>query len=88
MRLINTSTLKLEEFGPQHVPPYAILSHRWIEGQEVSFEEMRGPPPVEKSGYDKIKQCCEQARKDGFTFAWVDTCFHRASYSTRPNGTR
>ncbi|KAK7974430.1 hypothetical protein PG989_016278 [Apiospora arundinis] len=74
MRLINTSTLKLEEFGPQHVPPYAILSHRWIEGQEVSFEEMRGPPPVEKSGYDKIKQCCEQARKDGFTFAWVDTC--------------
>ncbi|KAK7917388.1 hypothetical protein PG985_010996 [Apiospora marii] len=58
MRLIDTSTLKLEEFGPQNVPDYAILSHRWIEGQEVSFEEMRGSPPMEKSGYTKIKQCC------------------------------
>ncbi|KAK7973137.1 hypothetical protein PG988_007271 [Apiospora saccharicola] len=74
MRLINTSTLKLEEFGPQNTPEYAILSHRWIDGQEVSFEEMRGSHPVEKSGYTKIKQCCKQARNDGFAFAWVDTC--------------
>ncbi|KAK8099538.1 uncharacterized protein PG998_012779 [Apiospora kogelbergensis] len=70
MRLINTSTLKLEEFGPQNIPPYAILSHRWIEGQEVSFEEMRQSPPRGKSGYAKIKQCCELAKKEGLTFAW------------------
>lgn len=74
MRLVNTSTLKLEEFGPQNVPEYAILLHRWIDGQEPIVEEMRGSPPQEKSGYAKIKRCCEQARKHGFAFAWIDTC--------------
>jgi hypothetical protein len=27
-----------------------------------------------KSGYDKIKRCCEVASMDGFEYVWVDTC--------------
>jgi hypothetical protein len=27
-----------------------------------------------KAGYHKIRKCCEQATRDGFEFAWVDTC--------------
>ncbi|KAH8624253.1 hypothetical protein IG631_20992 [Alternaria alternata] len=25
-------------------------------------------------GYIKIKRCCEQAKQDGYRWAWVDTC--------------
>ncbi|THU97864.1 HET-domain-containing protein [Dendrothele bispora CBS 962.96] len=36
-RLIDTRTLKLVDLKENDpVPPYAILSHRWIQGQEVS----------------------------------------------------
>lgn len=75
MRLINTTTLKLEEFIDQDVPPYAILSHMWGK-EEVSFQEMQGCDKIsrKKAGYDKIKHCCEIAMSDGFKHVWVDTC--------------
>jgi len=75
MRLINTTTLKLEEFIDKDVPPYAILSHTWAQ-EEASFQEMQGCDEIvrKKAGYNKIKHCCEVARSDGFNYAWVDTC--------------
>ncbi|KAH8686165.1 heterokaryon incompatibility protein-domain-containing protein [Tricladium varicosporioides] len=75
MRLINTTTLQVEEFIDQYVPPYAILSHMWGE-EEVSFQEMQGCDEIStrKAGYKKIKQCCEIAMSDGFKHVWVDTC--------------
>ncbi|KAI6137882.1 heterokaryon incompatibility protein-domain-containing protein [Pisolithus tinctorius] len=60
---------------------YAILSHRW--GAEVSYEEMTGLMKMEKgereevrqrTGYQKIIKSCEQARKDGHEWLWIDTC--------------
>jgi hypothetical protein len=27
-----------------------------------------------KIGYQKIKDCCEQARSDGYHYVWIDTC--------------
>lgn len=41
MRLINTTTLTIEEFKSKH-PPYAILSHTWG-AEEVTFEEYTQP---------------------------------------------
>jgi len=38
MRLINTRTLKLEEFIGQQIPQYAILSHTWGD-EEVSYQD-------------------------------------------------
>jgi hypothetical protein len=75
MRLINTTTFKLEEFIDSVVPPYAILSHTWAT-EEASFQEMQSCDEIvrKKAGYNKIKHCCEIAKSDGFKHAWIDTC--------------
>ncbi|KAI5997542.1 heterokaryon incompatibility protein-domain-containing protein, partial [Pisolithus albus] len=62
---------------------YAILSHRWEDGSEVTYEEMIGLMKMEgwkrdevghRSGYQKIIKTCEQAMKDGYEWVWIDTC--------------
>ncbi|KAG4281762.1 hypothetical protein FPRO06_10666 [Fusarium proliferatum] len=74
MRLINVENLKLETFIGGHIPPYAILSHRWgNDNEEVSFKDMtRGT--ANKVGMTKVKGCCRQAKKDNLKYAWIDTC--------------
>ncbi|KYG13654.1 hypothetical protein FVEG_13919 [Fusarium verticillioides 7600] len=74
MRLINVENLKLETFIGGHVPPYAILSHRWgNDDEEVSFKDMdRGT--MNKVGMKKVQGCCRQAKKDNLKYAWIDTC--------------
>jgi hypothetical protein len=72
MWLLDTTTLELREFQSSP-PPYAILSHTWGKG-EVSFQELGTLEAKEKAGYWKIERCCEQAKSDGFGYAWVDTC--------------
>lgn len=73
MRLINTSTLIIEEFFGE-IPRYAILSHTWGEG-EVSFQDYQNRPLAsQKLGYRKIISSCRQAFKDGLCYCWVDTC--------------
>lgn len=87
MWLINVETRLLEEFNSLEAPPYAILSHTWISGQEVTFQEMRAAagargeappdPPSRchfKSGWQKIDMTCRQALRDRLAYAWVDTC--------------
>ncbi|KAL2124997.1 hypothetical protein VTJ04DRAFT_1362 [Mycothermus thermophilus] len=77
MRLINVQTRKIHEFvSDADVEPYAILSHTWGE-EEVSFEDYQTLSPEAlsaKKGYRKIDYCCKQAEKDGYLWAWVDTC--------------
>jgi hypothetical protein len=73
MRLLDTTTFELCEFFDRKIPPYAILSHTWGEG-EVSFQELQSGDGVFKRGYAKIRTCCELAASDGFEYAWVDTC--------------
>jgi hypothetical protein len=75
MRLINVKTYKLAEFFEDEVPPYAILSHTWRRDQEVSFQEIQDLNLAkQKTGFDKIKNCCEQATRDQLSWAWIDTC--------------
>jgi Heterokaryon incompatibility protein (HET) len=75
MRLLSSSTLELKWFLTEHIPPYAILSHRWGDN-EVSFDDMMNPSENlhQITGYQKIQACCQQAAKDGFDYVWVDTC--------------
>jgi hypothetical protein len=75
MRLINTSTLQVEQFLGTNKPPYAILSHTWGD-QEVTYEEALDPKPetVQKTGYEKIRRCCIIAKEHGLSYAWIDTC--------------
>jgi hypothetical protein len=79
MWLINTSTLSLELYYGDGIPPYAILSHTWGD-DEVSFQEFTQASETKndrittKAGYRKIVATCEQAMNDGYRYAWVDTC--------------
>ena len=72
MRLLNTRTLKLEDFLPDKIPKYAILSHTWGE-EEVSFHDIQTDNWSWKQAAFKIKGICELASQD-FSYVWVDTC--------------
>ncbi|KAK4610699.1 Vegetative incompatibility protein HET-E-1 [Fulvia fulva] len=77
MWLIDVDTLKLQNFvgkpsGDQD--EYAILSHTWAQ-DEVTFQDLAHLSAAKrKAGFWKIQKCCEQAKRDGFKWAWVDTC--------------
>ena len=73
MHLIDTETLELHEFFGEKTPSYAILSHRWEDG-EVSFKEFQKRRNLEKQGWHKIRAFCKLAREHGHGYAWVDTC--------------
>jgi hypothetical protein len=82
MRLLNVSTLRLEKFFDEDRPSrYAILSHTWgPEEEEIIFEAVEsGTIDKTKKGFFKLQKCCEQAKKDGCDYAWVDTCCIRSS---------
>ncbi|KAH7411490.1 heterokaryon incompatibility protein-domain-containing protein [Cadophora sp. MPI-SDFR-AT-0126] len=90
MRLIDVETYEIREFFGRNIPSYAILSHTWVEEEEVTFLEMDklhglgrtafdgqdGPNfrISSKPGYKKIMHACRQARKDKLLWVWVDTC--------------
>ncbi|KAK4444725.1 HET-domain-containing protein [Podospora aff. communis PSN243] len=74
MRLINTTTGEFEELIGRNIPAYAILSHTW-EDEEVSFADTKQDPRFrEKKGWRKISGTCKLARRDGYQYAWIDTC--------------
>ncbi|KAF2430770.1 HET-domain-containing protein [Tothia fuscella] len=77
MRLINTTTLELEEISDARRPMYAILSHTWGNA-EVSYQDLLRRHEDSsigfKSGFEKITFTCFQARKDNLKYAWIDTC--------------
>jgi hypothetical protein len=81
MRLIHVETLRIEVFNePPH--KYAILSHRWIHGQEVCLQDWEAfvakQQPIlnqiqPKLGFIKIHNACAQAKKQGMDWIWIDT---------------
>ncbi|KAI6437992.1 hypothetical protein MCOR21_000220 [Pyricularia oryzae] len=75
MRLINTKTLRLEQFDdPSTLPKYAILSHTW-ENDEVSFQDIQSIDAArQKKGFSKIVGIRALALEADIDFAWVDTC--------------
>ncbi|TWU70972.1 hypothetical protein ED733_001703 [Metarhizium rileyi] len=74
MRLINCSTLKLEEFVGEDIPPYAILSHTW-QTEEVLLGDISGAGDKSHlKGFQKVVHTCRLANTDGYKYAWVDTC--------------
>jgi hypothetical protein len=74
MRLINTKTLKIENFSGPVSELYVILSHTW-EDEEVTYQDMNHQRRASrKKGFAKIKKTCLIARENGFKYAWIDTC--------------
>ncbi|KAF2183663.1 hypothetical protein K469DRAFT_667871 [Zopfia rhizophila CBS 207.26] len=79
MRLLECNSarefsLTKDMVGDDEIPPYAILSHTWKEGQEITFKDLMDGTGQSKTGYDKIRFCGQQAERDGLRYFWVDTC--------------
>jgi len=85
MRLLHSSKYQLTEFIGPAIPPYAILSHTWGEG-EVSFQDLKDPSVNKKRGFEKIKNCCAQAQLDRIEWVWTDTCCIDRSNSEELSG--
>ncbi|KAK7752623.1 hypothetical protein SLS62_005392 [Diatrype stigma] len=80
IRLIDTTSLRFAAFEGEYIPEYAILSHTWVQEEEVTFLEMKelvddsSHPARGRSGFRKIKGACRKARSYNLAYAWVDTC--------------
>src|ERR1700761_4852760 len=89
MRLIHVRTDEFREFDE---PPneYAILSHRWIDGEELRLQDwefyLAKQEPISsqiqcKSGFIKIQNACTQTRERGMEWLWVDTaCIDKTNH--------
>ncbi|CAN9314004.1 unnamed protein product [Alternaria alternata] len=59
-----------EDLTGDKIPQYAILSHTWKEGQEVTFADLKDLDNAvdvdtqRKEGYRKIRFCAQQAKRD------------------------
>lgn len=83
MRLINVETYELKGFFTEKTPPYAILSHTWG-AEEVTLQDwarLKSDESIKhKSGFQKIKGACRQAKKDNLEWVWCDTnCIDKTS---------
>ncbi|KAF2810837.1 uncharacterized protein BDZ99DRAFT_441433 [Mytilinidion resinicola] len=76
LRYSNSEELTITNFVDNNaIPPYAILSHRWLDDtEEPTFEDLTKGAGQEKLGYKKLRFCIEQARQNGLQYFWVDTC--------------
>ncbi|KAH8889435.1 HET-domain-containing protein [Thozetella sp. PMI_491] len=64
-----------DDLARPNIPFYAILSHTWGTGsEEVTFQDITNGTGKHKAGYDKLRFCAEQARRDGLIYFWIDTC--------------
>ncbi|KAK5742070.1 hypothetical protein LTR17_003578 [Elasticomyces elasticus] len=83
IRLLNIHTYSLVQPHATKLP-YAILSHRWG-SDEVSYTEWEGRNHGrirDRQGYAKIRGACEQAKRDGLEYLWVDTiCINKPDNS-------
>ncbi len=78
MRLLkynDDGDFSLTNFFESDIPKYAILSHTWgQDSEEVTFADIMNKTGENKLGFEKIKFCGEQAKRDGLLYFWVDTC--------------
>ena len=81
MRLIDTDTdtFILREFFGDKIPEYAILSHTWRD-DEVSYQDWHDNRALGKKGIRKIQAACDEAKRNGIQYLWVDTnCINKDS---------
>ena len=77
MRLLRRKSdndFELVTFDTDDLPSYAILSHTWADGEEVTYNELVAGTGKNKAGYVKIRFCGERVAQDGLQYFWVDTC--------------
>ncbi|PMD39310.1 HET-domain-containing protein [Hyaloscypha variabilis F] len=73
MRLLNTFTMRLEEYFGSQIPSYSILSHCWST-DEVTFQDINQPNWRSLRGAAKIEGACAVSRGYRQQYIWIDTC--------------
>jgi hypothetical protein len=78
MWLINATTLTLQEFVDDDIPPYNILSHTWAE-EEVTFQDMMSGTEKGRAAYHKVMNMARLSLHPpteyiGCNWVWIDTC--------------
>ncbi|KAH7026386.1 heterokaryon incompatibility, partial [Microdochium trichocladiopsis] len=68
------------------VPPYAILSHTWIHGQEVTYEDLRQRRHQNAAGWRKVDFCLAQIQRDGLRHCWIDSCCINKAHPDEKHG--
>lgn len=83
MRLLKTETYQLVEENdiPNPFPQYAILSHTWISPKdEITYQDFKQRKSdiendiFKQKGWAKLRSYCDRAARDGWEWAWMDTC--------------
>ena len=76
MWLLKTDTAELRSFQRSFDAHggYAILSHTWEDGQELTYQELLDGTGRDKSGFEKIRMCAEIATQDELQYIWIGTC--------------
>ena len=77
MRLLSSKPgggFELSSFNANDTPPYAILSHTWSDGEEVTYDELVAGEGHNKTGFAKLRFCAERAANDCVKYFWVDSC--------------
>ena len=59
MRLLNTETFDVEEFDNPEKIEYAILSHRWVDGKELKFQDLQNPAKFDQSRVGEPEEVSE-----------------------------
>ena len=76
MEFIDGEFSLTKDFFGDKIPEYAILSHTWgLDTDEVTYRDMIDGTGKNKDGYEKIRFCGEQARRDRLEYFWVDICY-------------
>jgi hypothetical protein len=78
MRLLHRETdgaFGFSQYYVDDIPSYAILSHTWgADEEEVTFLDIQNNTAQAKVGFRKLEFCANQARSEGYTYVWVDSC--------------
>jgi hypothetical protein len=73
-RLPGDGDFELTTFDNNPRSPYAILSHTWTAGEQVTYKELVEGTGKNNSGYVKFRFCGERAAENGLKYFWIDTC--------------
>lgn len=76
MRLLNVTTLEFARFSRAERPKYVTASHRWSNGSEATFKDIRKRRNTESAGYEKVKGFITYVRDSlpSVEWLWMDTC--------------
>ena len=75
MQYSESEELSIHSFDDGDISPYAILSHTLgTDVNEVTYADLETGHGKTKPGYNKIRFCGDQVRRDGLQYFWIDTC--------------